>query len=135
MHFDVDPRAHRGGSLAHLAQHFGGVVMEELATAVDLADAFGQGFAFFSRQQFAELFLAGDQLVADGHEHLLAAFQTTGGPQGLSGAGGLDGLAGLFGAGLMVLADQVASVRGAVVAQSGVAFTPLAIDVVVVGLV
>jgi hypothetical protein len=64
----------------------------------------------------------GDQLVADGHQHLLAAFQATGGPQRLSGAGGLNGLAGLFGAGLMVLVIGRQCPR-AVVAQSGVAFT------------
>ena len=109
--------------------------MEELAAAVDLADAFGQGLAFFSREQLAELLLARNQFIADGHQHLLAGFQAAGGPQGLCGTGGLDGLADLFGAGLLVLADQVAGVRGAVVAQGGVAFAPLAINVVVVGLV
>jgi hypothetical protein len=96
--------------------------MEELATAVDLADAFGQGFAFFSRQQFAELFLR-RSARRRWPSALAGGFPGHWRPTEVERRGQLNGLAGLFGAGLMVLVIGRQCPR-AVVAQSGVAFTP-----------
>ncbi|MNG32147.1 hypothetical protein D3C84_1180890 [compost metagenome] len=84
--------------------------MEELAGAVDFANPFVQRLAFFAGEQAAQLFLACNQFVANGHQHLLALLQAAGGPLNLRLAGGGDGVAGLFGAGLAVMADQVVDV-------------------------
>ncbi|MNM93687.1 hypothetical protein D3C81_1060680 [compost metagenome] len=134
LNFDLDAGAYRGGRLAHLTQHFGRVVVEELRGAIDLADALGQRLAFFPGEQFAEFFLARHQLVADGHQYLLALFQATGGPLRLGFAGGGDGTQCLFCAGLMVMANEVLNIRRAVVGDDALAFAPVAADVVFVGL-
>ncbi|MCY1427321.1 hypothetical protein D9M71_431620 [compost metagenome] len=134
LNFDLDAGAYRGGRLAHLTQHFGRVVVEELRAAIDFAYALGQRFSFFPGEQFAEFFLARHQLVADGHQHLLALFQAAGGPLRLGVARGGDGIQRLFAAGLMVMANEVLYIRRAVVGDDALAFAPVTADVVFAGL-
>ncbi|MCY1172772.1 hypothetical protein D9M73_129160 [compost metagenome] len=134
LNFDLDAGAYRGGRPAHLTQHFGRVVVEELRAAIDFAYALGQRFSFFPGEQFAEFFLARHQLVADGHQYLLALFQATGGPLRLGVTGSRDGVLGLFGACLVVMPDQVFDIRRAVVGDKALAFTPVAANVVFAGL-
>ncbi|MCY1437330.1 hypothetical protein D9M71_534870 [compost metagenome] len=104
--------------------------MEELPGAMNLADTLGQGLALFPRQLLAQFGLACDQLVADGHEHLVALFQPAARPDGLGGSGRGDGLVHLAGIGLGVMAHDVLDVRWAPVGNARAAFYPGAIDVV-----
>ena len=71
--FHANARAHRWNALASQAQAFARKELENLARARHLANGFGAGLALFTRQQIAQLVLAGQNLVADLIERIVAS--------------------------------------------------------------
>ncbi len=61
---DLDARPHRGYPLAGKAQRLAREELEDLTGATRLGDAVGAGLAFLAREEFAELLLAPEDLVA-----------------------------------------------------------------------
>ena len=104
--------------------------MEELAGAIDFAHTFSKGLAFFAGQLLAQFGLAGDQLVTDRRQYLIALFQAAALPFDLTGNGRVEGLFDLPGVGLGIVAEHILDVRGADISDSRGAREPLAIDVV-----
>src|SRR5690606_10606898 len=107
---------------------FAGEELEDAAGAHGLADALCAGLALFAREQRAEFFLAGDDLVADLVERVVARLDAAPGParEGRPPRG--HGALALRGVGVAVLADQVAEVRRIDVLRVGIAGDPLAVD-------
>jgi len=123
-HVDLHPGAHRIGGVADLAQRLGRVVGEELSGTVHLATPLGERLALLARQQAPELLGARHQLVADRHQHRLAALDAGARPLGLRDACRRQRLVELRGRGLRVGADQVAQVGRVAVLDRGVARHP-----------
>ncbi|MNT23891.1 hypothetical protein D3C72_1593330 [compost metagenome] len=84
-------------------------------------DAFRQGLAFLPGQQRPQLALPRQQFRADGIERRGAGLDATGGPGRLCLARGAKRHARLGSIGLRVLADDVADIRGVLVAPDHIA--------------
>ncbi|MNP29912.1 hypothetical protein D3C76_1229610 [compost metagenome] len=97
---------------------------------MDLADALGEGLALLAGKLLAKLGLARYQLVADGHQDLVALFQSAALPYRLSGDGRIEGLLHLRSIGLRVFAQHIRDVRRADIGDAGRSVQPFAIDVV-----
>ena len=97
--------------LAGQAQAFAGEELEDLAGARDLADALGQGLALLAGQQAAELVLAGDDLVADALEDVVALLDRRARPGREGVMRRRDRALGIGGRGAGELAHHVVGVR------------------------
>ena len=130
--FDADARAHGGQGFAGQAQAFAREELEDLACAAHFADGLGAGLAFFTRQQVAQLFLAGEDFVADLVQGIVAGLDAAGAPCGKGRSGSGDGRLHIGGIALGVFADDVRQVAGVGVGAVAVSGRPLAVDEVVV---
>src|SRR3954471_21877716 len=127
---DIDARPGRGELVACHAQTLAREEQEDLSRAHRLADAFGQGLAFLTRKNAADLVLARQELVAHTLEDVVARLDARPRPGRKGILGGCYGNLSLGGVGVDEAPDHVIGVgRVDVFADVG-ALDPIAANVV-----
>ena len=126
---DLHPRAYRIGPVIDLPMHLSGKIMKELPRAVDLSDAFCPGFTLLASQQLTKLGTALNQLVTNGHEHLVAGLHRRHPPFTHRTVGGRQRVVHMLRTGLGVFTDHVIGVGGIGVHDGVSGGDPVTVDI------